>query len=200
MKPSGKSLRSRQKEQTQSEIARVAFDLFAQVGYDEVSMERISEMAGVSRATLFNYFPRKELILPYIARLRVERLKELAGNIEKQQGAVRFEDIFQPILEIARENVKVARRARKLLLRVWFQQALHGHLVKNREDALTVLSRLIERVPRRKRSVSARQVAEIIFALMMSTTLEWLMNDTAPNDWLPETLKQRLELTLAGVA
>ena len=200
MKTPGKSLRSRQKEQTQSEIARVAFDLFAQVGYDEVSMERISEMAGVSRATLFNYFPRKELILPYIARLRVERLKELARNIEKQQGAVRFDDIFQPILEIARENVKVARRARKLLLRVWFQQALHGHLAANREDALTVLSNLIERVPRRKRSVTARQIAEIIFALMMSTTLEWLMNDSAPNDWLPETLKQRLELTLTGVA
>jgi len=194
------SLRARQKEQTQGEIVHVAFDLFTQSGYDEVSMEKISEMAGVSRATLFNYFPKKELILPHIARLRVERLKELVGRIEGQQRVVQFEDIFDSIQQIARENVRIASRARKLLLRVWLQQALHGHLMANREEALKVLSEVIERIPKRNPSVTPRVAAEMIFAMVMSTSLEWLMNEKAPADWLPRTLRQRLELVVAGVA
>lgn len=192
------TLREKQKEQTRGDIVRAAFELFGRQGYDEVPMERISEAAGVSRATLFNYFPRKELILHHIARARVARLKEIVARFDVDGRRASFSDVVSLFLQIAEENVRIARGARRLLLKVWFQQASHGYLMASREEALTVLSGVIERIPDRK-PIAARLVAETMFAIFMATMLEWLMRDEAPAGWLPATMRERLELALAGV-
>lgn len=192
------TLREKQKAQTRGEIVRAAFELFGRLGYDEVPMERISEAAGVSRATLFNYFPKKELILQQIALSRVERLKEIVRQIDLEGRQVGFNDLVELVLQIARENVRIAGGARRLLLKVWFHQASHGYLMVNREEALKVLSSVIERIPERK-PVASRLVAETMFAIFMSTMLEWLMREEASAEWLPETMRARLELALAGV-
>jgi AcrR family transcriptional regulator len=199
VKPGQGTLREKQKEQTRSEIVRAAFELFGRHGYDEVPMERISEAAGVSRATLFNYFPKKELILQQIARARVQRLKEIVGKFDLEGRRASFGDIVSLVLQIAEENVRIAGGARRLLLKVWFQQASHGYLMASREEALTVLSGVIERIPGRK-PVAARLVAEMMFAIFMATMLEWLMRDEVSAEWLPATMRERLELALAGVA
>ena len=162
-------------------------------------MENISEAAGVSRATLFNYFPKKELILQQIARARVARLKEIARQFDLEGRTVGFDDLVSLVLEIAQENVRIVSSARRLFLKVWFQQASHGNLMANREEALAVLSGVIERIPER-RPVAARLVAETMFAIFMSTMLEWLMQEDATAEWLPKTLKERLQLALTGAA
>ena len=71
------SLREKQKHHTRTEIVRIAFELFATHGYEAVSVETICDTVGMSRATFFNYFPQKELILREIASTRVERLKTI---------------------------------------------------------------------------------------------------------------------------
>ena len=71
------SLREKQKHHTRTEIVRIAFELFATHGYEDVSVEMICDTVGISRATFFNYFPQKELILREIASTRVEKLKAI---------------------------------------------------------------------------------------------------------------------------
>jgi len=193
------SLREKQKEQTRDEIVRTACELFARYGYDPVPMEKISDAAGVSRATLFNYFPKKELILQQIAKARVARLKEIVRQFDLEGKTATFGDLVALILKIAQENVRIVGTARKFFLKVWFHQASHGYLMANREEALIVLSGVIERIPERK-PVAARLVAEMMFGIFMSTMLEWLMQEDATAEWLPKTLQERLELALAGAA
>ena len=65
------SLRQKRKIETRAEIVRVAFDLFGKLGYENVPVESIAEAAGISRATFFNYFPQKDLILREVASARV---------------------------------------------------------------------------------------------------------------------------------
>lgn len=192
------SLRERQKEQTRMEMVRAAYDLFVRDGYDEVSMEAISEAAGVSRATLFNYFARKELILPEIARLRVERLKEFAGQMQAGARPPTRDEILAFILRIAREHEEIARGHRRLMMLAWFQPASYGYLLERRAEAVEVLSGLIERMPRRKKLFASRIVAETIFAVLMATMLEWMVNEKLPVNWLSLTLEQRLDVAFAG--
>lgn len=193
------SLREKQKQQTRAEIVRAAFALFGRHGYEDVPMEMISEAVGISRATLFNYFPQKELILREIASSRVERLKAIVARFGEAGRTTTFEDIIGLFIEIAEDNVRIAGSSRRLLLNVWFQEAAHGSLMASREEALVAVSDAIGRIRRRK-VANPRLAAETLFAIYMATMLEWLMQENEPGKKLAESMQGRLELALAGVA
>jgi AcrR family transcriptional regulator len=67
-------LRERKKRQTRAHIADTATALFFERGFDAVSVAEVAEAAGVSKMTVFNYFPRKE-------DLFLDRLPELGELI-----------------------------------------------------------------------------------------------------------------------
>ena len=57
------SLRQRKKDATQQAIADAAWDLFAERGYHETSINDIAERANVAPRTFFRYFPTKEAVM-----------------------------------------------------------------------------------------------------------------------------------------
>ncbi|MGW1654563.1 TetR/AcrR family transcriptional regulator [Streptomyces atratus] len=56
----GMSLRERKKLQTRHRLLTAATELFAERGFDKVSVAEIAEVAEVSKMTVFNYFAGKE--------------------------------------------------------------------------------------------------------------------------------------------
>jgi AcrR family transcriptional regulator len=58
-------LRERKKEQTRRLIAEAAWRLFADRGFDRVTVAEVARQAQVAVATVFNYFPTKEDLFYY---------------------------------------------------------------------------------------------------------------------------------------
>lgn len=196
---SPKSLRGRQKLHIRSEIVRAAFDLFGQSGFEKVSVEAIAAAVGISRATFFNYFPKKELLLREIASARMEKLKRNLAAFSTSEAAPTFAKILEMVLALSAENARISRQSKKLLLETLFHQASQGLLLATREQAIHALAEVIGRIPRRLPN-DPRTVAETLFSVYIGTMLEWLMREDVPQEWLQKTMRARLLLLLEGVA
>lgn len=61
--PASGSLRERKQRRTRDAIVRAAYELFAERGFDEVTVAEIADRAEVGRTTFFRYFGDKQEVL-----------------------------------------------------------------------------------------------------------------------------------------
>lgn len=89
------TLRERRRQETRDEIRRIALALVEGRGYDAVTVDLISERAGVSVRTFFNYFANKEsaiiAIPPPIPEPAVHEFLSRSG----------FRNLFADLAELA---------------------------------------------------------------------------------------------------
>jgi len=78
------TLRERRRQETRDQIRRIALALVEGRGYDAVTVDLISELAGVSVSTFFNYFATKEsamiAIPPRISESAIEEFLSRRGR------------------------------------------------------------------------------------------------------------------------
>jgi AcrR family transcriptional regulator len=80
---------SRRRNLLLAEYEQIAWKLFAQYGFGEVTVDEIAETAGVSARTLFRYFPTKEDFLLGFTRRGLQALVELIAELEPSPHPVR---------------------------------------------------------------------------------------------------------------
>lgn len=129
-------LRQRNRERTAAEIEAAAFDLFADRGFDAVTVEQIAAAAGVSTRTFFRYFPAKEDVV----------FGDHAAAVARLRAALADGPADEPPLRRVRRAVLTAQnpggnrerevtRAR-LVAEVPVVRARYLHLVEDFEDAV----------------------------------------------------------------
>jgi AcrR family transcriptional regulator len=93
--PRVNGLREFKKQQMRHQLADVAARLFAEHGYDAVSVSDVARTAGVSDQTVFNYFPTKpELVLD-----RADEIRELyRETVRDRPAGVTPADALRPLV------------------------------------------------------------------------------------------------------
>jgi AcrR family transcriptional regulator len=98
-------LRSRTRENVRVQIAEVAFNVFAERGFDAVTATEVAEAAGISRASFFRYFESKEDAV-FVAQ--EELGTKIAGRLrERPAGEDAWSALRQsldPIIAVYRES------------------------------------------------------------------------------------------------
>ncbi|MGW0878968.1 TetR/AcrR family transcriptional regulator [Streptomyces sp. NPDC002671] len=90
-------LRERKKQQTALRIYRTAVTLFAERGFDNVSVQEIADAAEVSKMTVFNYFGTKEDL---VFRPMEEHFGDAALAVrERQPGESAVDAVRRQFLE-----------------------------------------------------------------------------------------------------
>ncbi|HEY1315942.1 MAG TPA: TetR family transcriptional regulator [Gaiella sp.] len=99
-------LRERKKQRTREHIATTARQLFAERGFERVTVAEIAREAEVAEKTVFNYFPTKEDL--FYSRLESFE-EELLGAIRERDAGRTVVDAFAEFL--LRPRGVLARRA-----------------------------------------------------------------------------------------
>ncbi|KOV66362.1 TetR family transcriptional regulator [Streptomyces sp. MMG1121] len=74
-------LRERKRQRMYQDVSDIAVRLFLERGFDAVSVAEVAAAAGISKPTLFRYFPAKEdLVLHRIADHETEAARVVAGT------------------------------------------------------------------------------------------------------------------------
>jgi len=108
-------LRARKKQATSTALQRSAIDLFLERGYDETTVQDITDAAGVSQRTFFRYYATKDAVLLTEHTRRERELAELLASRPDeplgQTAAAILEHLSQDIverLELVRVQTRVS--------------------------------------------------------------------------------------------
>src|SRR5262245_43902357 len=164
MTPTG-GLRERQKVETRRSILETASRLFAERGFDAVTVAQIARAADVSEMTVFNHFSTKEEL--FFGKMVFFEERLLDADRERPPG-VSFVDAFRrPIVEGLRDLAADDRAAQiedasALIARSQALQIREREIVARFTDRLT--EQLASEIGARADDVEPRAVAEALMA------------------------------------
>ncbi|NCS61615.1 MAG: TetR/AcrR family transcriptional regulator, partial [Rhodoferax sp.] len=80
--------RTRRKEARPGELLAAALDLFVEKGFAATRVEEVAQRAGVSKGTLFLYFPSKEDLFKAVVRENISgRFAEWNDEFDRFEGS-----------------------------------------------------------------------------------------------------------------
>jgi TetR/AcrR family transcriptional regulator len=84
----GSAKRERRKEARPGELLAAALDLFVEKGFAATRSEEVAQRAGVSKGTLFLYFPTKEDLFKAVVRANIgQTISDGAAELSKFAGS-----------------------------------------------------------------------------------------------------------------
>jgi AcrR family transcriptional regulator len=86
-------------EQRQQDLLSAAAAVFGRVGYHETTTNAIAAAAGVSPATLYQFFPNKEAIASALASIYAREMAEAERAIDPE-GALSFTEAIHELIDV----------------------------------------------------------------------------------------------------
>jgi len=102
-------LREPRKKKTKELIVRTAIERFKEKGYDNVTVEEITQLCGIAKGTFFNYFPKKEHLLLHVGSSYNDLLHEMVRKPREGQPKDRLMDLFSDFLRLYLKHFDLLR-------------------------------------------------------------------------------------------
>lgn len=134
--------RERRAAETRIGLFRSAVRLFAQRGFQNVTVEDITEAADVGKGTFFNYFESKEQVLSVMAEIQLGKVREVLERAEAGKQPVRsvLRNLFQRVAEEPGRSPEMTRALiSTFLASEQIRTAMAGNLAEGRRMVARVL-------------------------------------------------------------
>ncbi len=92
-------------------IIQTAEGIFEHKPYSEITMDEIAEKTGITKKTVYSYFPSKLSLFINIIETYLKQLHERIFQVFEQNGSIEdtFKQLFQTLFEFTLENEKMMR-------------------------------------------------------------------------------------------
>jgi AcrR family transcriptional regulator len=195
--PTTAGRRARKKLETRERILQSGVALFAAHGYDSTTMEHIGDRADVSRATVFNYFARKEdIVFEWFGRMRDEFATALA---EDDQHSVDSTSRVRRAFRVLADMYAADPATGRAMVRAW--QRAGGPLLATESAAPGLVANTLrdgQRAGDIPRDVDPDQAALILFDAYLGVLYRWVVDETGQLA-LGEQLTTTLDLILPAI-
>ncbi len=171
-------------------LREAALNLFSQNGFDQVTVEQIAEVAGVTERTFFRHFPTKEdvffsdsslIIGDLVGAIRNQPVEASARQLV-QVAMTALAEVFEPNRETLRIRAQVIASVPALRER---------ELLKQHAIASAVIDELVDRRIPRPRAAAIAGVGMVIYQVAFAA---WVTDNAR------KSLRTRIEQALDHVA
>lgn len=190
----------RRKKKTRQKIVKVAMDLFQNQGFNNTTMEQISDQADIARKTLYNYFPLKEAIVDeYVRGISKKLAKETFEAVEDLPDTKsRLLFALNHAYGWVEDNPELMGICTNYRMRNMFKGSESQKVETGTQSILTKIISLGQQAGEIRRDISTKILATHIDLLRGTMTFEWL-NDPSRFE-LHEGIAKLVDLFLYGAA
>lgn len=195
--PTPLSRRERKKLETKERIVECAVALFASRGYDSTTMEDIGECADVARATVFNYFARKEDIASELIGRRRAALAQLLAEATEQTSDT--PDRLRRALAGLTRRYEDDPATGRAILRAWLRAG--GPLLPDASDSAALFTDVIRAGQQHgdiPPDLDATRAGLVILDAYLGVLYRWVAAEDGQFAF-EENLMATLDLILAGI-
>lgn len=163
-------------EQRREQLLRIGVERFAQLGYDEVLVEEVAQLAGVSRGLMYHYFPNKRDFFLEVVRTERDRLlraSEPDATLPVLEQLHTGLDVYLDFARTHPDAYRVVHRAANNADRE-IRQIREVGLATNRDRILTALGTFVPI------DDAIRLAVRGWLNFVMAIVLDWLDNPTVP--------------------
>lgn len=190
--------RERKKAKTKEQIFNAALELFLAKGYNETTIEEITEKADVAKGTFFNHFPSKDAILFYLGEKRIALLDNFLEEELKVIESAK-EKLFEYFRILARFNEEEKEITRLIVTEI-FKNAFPLEPEESTVRFQAVLGKIIEEGKQRgefRSNLNTDHVADILVGIYFFTLFPWL--EGYLSDSLTSEMLARVEVIMDGI-
>ncbi|UIY29096.1 TetR/AcrR family transcriptional regulator [Neorhizobium galegae] len=199
-----KLTRAEQKALRPAQILDAAFEEFIEHGYTAARVEDIAARIGVTKGTVYVYFPTKEVLFSAMARHIAVPFEDVLADARELTGSCA--ERLRSLILLFYERVTEDRRTRELLRfaiseGVRFPQLVDDHYAELVVPILVTGQALIdEGVRQGEFRDGPAAVARVIIAPALALIVEALIHDGRLDLETPRYIQAHLDLVLHGLA
>lgn len=191
--------RERRSAETRERLYRAALRLFAERGFQETTVEDITESADVGKGTFFNYFKTKEHILAAFGGERIAAVEHALAQAREAKG---------PVLGALRDlavNVAGQSKESPALLRAIFaahatSAPVRAELRKRMDTTRRLLTEIFSLAQQRgevRQDLSASDLARRTQIVFVGVTMAWAV---LPEDSVSKRAEEVWDIFRSGLA
>ena len=204
MSNTSKLTRAEQKALRPTQILDAAFEEFVANGFAATRVEDIAERIGVTKGTIYVYFPTKEDLFSAMADYISTPIEELLKDSFSIEG--NCVDRLKEIITLFYDRVSDDRHTRELIRLVISEGSRFPKVVEAHHDKLIgplfalTQSLLDEGIARGEFRNAPAALAPVIVAPVLAMMVETLIFGRRLDDDLPSYIRAHLDLVMNGIA
>ena len=193
------SLRERKKRETYGRILEAGRDLFQAQGFEETAVEQIAAQANISRATFFNYFATKEVLLGAIADGELDWLqRRIKGELAAEPSAVAR--IRRAVWMLVEDTWSFLQVTRYVFLDALRHPANQGASNVKLSDMLEALVREAQEKGEIRADLNSGEIAQAIVGAYLAALFSQIATKEGEHSPAPKTMVVNIvDMLLEGI-